>query len=354
MSLDVEVRNVEKHYGDFTALQPTSLHVKNGEFLTILGPSGSGKTTLLKIISGFETPSSGDVLIGSENVTFSPPHKRGIGMVFQNYALFPHMTVYDNICFPLKMRKVSKDKMKEKALEALELVQLTKFKDRYPSQLSGGQRQRVALARAVVFDPPVLLLDEPLGALDKQLRVQMQLEIKKLQEKLKITTVSVTHDQEEALTMSTRICIINNGQIEQLGTPREIYEHPNNRFVAEFIGETNLIDAQIVGWEEEIAIIKTNKGELLRAVTLNKELKNVTIAIRPELISIVSPEEPGDNMLRVVVQDIVYLGDSSRCQVITEKGEYLKIKLSPKEIPFVREGQELMIGWEVNQGVLIH
>lgn len=353
MSLNVAVENVTKQYGQFTALKPTSVEIKNGEFFTILGPSGSGKTTLLKLISGFETPTDGNVYIGSEDVTYAPPHKRNIGMVFQNYALFPHMTIFDNIAFPLQMRKVPKDTMKEKVDEALELVQLKNFKDRYPAQLSGGQRQRVALARAVVFDPPVLLLDEPLGALDKQLRLQMQLEIKKLQETLKITTISVTHDQEEALTMSDRICIINQGKVEQMGTPREIYEHPDNRFVAEFIGETNLISGQVVGWEHEIAVIKTTKGEIFHTVSLNKNLTQVTFAIRPETVSIVSPQHDTATKWRGKVHEIVYIGESCRCKLITDKGEVLKIKLSPKEIPFVNEGQELVVGWEVNEGILL-
>ncbi|WP_199614367.1 ABC transporter ATP-binding protein [Paenibacillus alkalitolerans] len=354
MSLDVAVEKVMKQYGNFSALMPTSVEIRNGEFFTILGPSGSGKTTLLKLISGFETPTNGSVYIGSEDVTNAPPHKRNIGMVFQNYALFPHMTVRENIAFPLRMRKVPKAAMKKKVDEALELVQLKAYENRYPAQLSGGQRQRVALARAVVFDPPVLLLDEPLGALDKQLRLQMQMEIKKLQEKLKITTISVTHDQEEALTMSDRICIINEGKVEQIGTPRQIYEHPDNQFVAEFIGETNLIHGQVVGWDHGIAAIKTMTGEIFHAVSADKDLTKVTFAIRPETISIVSPQHAIDTRWRGKVHEIVYIGESCRCKLITEKGGELKIKLSHKEIPFVSEGQELVVGWEVNEGILLN
>ncbi|MDR6997828.1 ABC transporter ATP-binding protein [Neobacillus niacini] len=354
MSLSVEVRNLKKKYGEYIALKPTSLEIKNGEFFTILGPSGSGKTTLLKLISGFEKPTNGSVFIGENEVTHAPPHKRGIGMLFQSYALFPHLTVFENIIFPLKMRKMPKDAATKKVDKVLELVQLSSFKNRYPHQLSGGQRQRVALARAVVFDPPVLLLDEPLGALDKQLRLQMQFEIKKLQDNLKITTISVTHDQEEALTMSSRICIINDGEIEQTGTPREIYEKPQNRFVADFIGETNLLTGEIIGWDEEIAIIKTKHGEIIRSLTFNKELKEITFAIRPELISIVSAVNQPENILKGTVRDIVYMGESSKCKIVTENGETMTIKLTPKEIPFVNEGQVLQIGWEVNEGTLLN
>lgn len=355
MSLNVELKGVSKHYGDFTALHETSLHIANGEFITILGPSGSGKTTLLKLVSGFESTSSGRVFIGDKDITDSPPHKRGIGMVFQNYALFPHMTVFDNISFPLKMRKADKKTIQQKVNDVLELVQLEQFRDRYPAQLSGGQRQRVALARAIVFDPPVLLLDEPLSALDKQLRLQMQLEIKRIQESLKITTISVTHDQEEALTMSSRICIINEGRVEQTGTPTEIYQQPDNRFVADFIGETNLLDGEVKGWEEDIAIIRTKRGETIKAVTINKQLKDVTFSIRPELISITKPEGRNfENILSGTVKEIVYVGDSSRCKLMTEKGEEILIKLSPKEIPFVSEGQKLYVGWDVNEGVLLN
>lgn len=353
MSLDVSVESVSKMYGGFAALKPTSLNIKNGEFFTILGPSGSGKTTLLKLISGFELPSEGTVRIGSQDVTFAPPHKRGIGMVFQNYALFPHMTVKENIAFPLRMRKIPKGEVRKKVDQVLDLVQLGSFKERYPNQLSGGQRQRVALARAVVFDPPVLLLDEPLGALDKQLRTQMQIEIKKLQQELKITTISVTHDQEEALTMSTKICIISNGEIEQVGTPRQIYEQPQNRFVADFIGETNLIEGQVIGWDQDVATIKSLKGEIFQTVSLHHQLTQITFAIRPEKVMLVDPENPPDNTFRGLVKEIIYIGESSRCHIVTEKGEMLHVKVGPKEIPFIREGQELLIGWELNEGRIL-
>lgn len=353
MSLSVKVKDVSMKYGDFVALQPTTIDIDNGEFFTILGPSGSGKTTLLKMISGFELPTSGQVFIGDKDVTVAPPHKRNIGMVFQNYALFPHMTVFDNVAFPLKMRKLDKKTIETKVNNMLDLVHLGNFKKRFPNQLSGGQRQRVALARALVFDPPVLLLDEPLGALDKQLRVQMQLEIKRIQESLNITTISVTHDQEEALTMSTRICILKDGVIQQIGTPREIYESPQSLFVADFIGEINLIDGDVVGWEDSVAIIKTTKGEIIKSISNNRNLKKVTFAIRPELIVTVSNINASANVFKGTIQEIVYLGESSRCKVQTEKGEIITIKISSKEIPFINNGQELYFGWEINEGTIL-
>lgn len=353
MSLSVKVKEVTKKYGDFVALQPTTIDIENGEFFTILGPSGSGKTTLLKTISGFEIPTSGQVFIGDKDVTVAPPHKRNIGMVFQNYALFPHMTVFDNVAFPLKMRKLDKKTIEAKVNEMLDLVHLSNFKKRFPSQLSGGQRQRVALARALVFDPPVLLLDEPLGALDKQLRIQMQLEIKRIQESLNITTISVTHDQEEALTMSSRICIVKDGSIQQVGTPREIYESPSSLFVADFIGEINLIEGEVVGWEDSVAIIKTSNGEIIKSISNNKNLKNVSFAIRPELIQTVSNINASANVFKGTIQETVYLGESIRCKVETEKGEIITIKISSKEFPFINNGQELYFGWEINEGTIL-
>lgn len=352
--MNVVVENISKEYGKVYALKSTSVQIEDGEFFTILGPSGSGKTTLLKMISGFELPTSGKIFLGSNDVTNTPPHKRGIGIVFQSYALFPHMTVFDNISFPLRMRKIPNKKMKEMTMSVLALVQLEGYKDRYPGQLSGGQCQRVALARAVVFNPPLLLLDEPLGALDKQLRLQMQIEIKKLQEQLKITTISVTHDQEEALTMSTRICVVNKGEVEQIGTPREIYDKPKNRFIANFIGETNLLDGQIIGWEEGIAVIKTTKGEILRALSPKKDMTKVAYVIRPENIVLAAQQMGTQNILQGIVEEVVYVGQASRCKVVTSKGETLKVTLGPKEIFSLHEGQEVFLGWEVNEGVLLN
>ncbi len=239
------IADVSKRYGDFVALTPTDLEVPAGEFLTLLGPSGSGKTTLLGIIAGLVHPERGRVSIGGADVTYSAPYERDIGMVFQNYALFPHMTVADNIAFPLRMRKVGNAEARRRAGEALELVRLPHLAARYPRELSGGQQQRVALARCMVYRPSIILMDEPLGALDKKLRDQMQLEIKRIHRELRTTIVYVTHDQEEAMTMSDRICLMNAGRIEQLGRPDDLYFRPRTLFVADFLGDSNLLPARV-------------------------------------------------------------------------------------------------------------
>jgi len=241
----VELRNVTKRFGDFTAVDRIDLTIKAGEFLTLLGPSGCGKTTVLRMLSGFETPSEGSVWLAGANVTHLPPYRRDVNQVFQSYALFPHLTVQDNISFGLRMRKLSKAEIAERVRNVIELVSLSGMEKRKPSQLSGGQRQRVALARAIVCQPKVLLLDEPLSALDAKLRHAMQMELKRLQKKLGITFVFVTHDQEEALTMSDRIAVVNKGRIEQVGDCANIYHAPRTSFVANFIGQANIIAAKV-------------------------------------------------------------------------------------------------------------
>ena len=246
-SLEISIKDLTKRYGKIYALDTVSLDIKAGEFLTLLGPSGSGKTTLLMAIAGFNRPDSGSIKFANQEMILTPPHKREVGMVFQNYALFPHMSVFENIGFPLKLRKAPNDQIKEKVHDALKTVQLSDYADRKIDQLSGGQRQRVALARAFVFGPRILLMDEPLSALDKKLREQMQIELKQLHRKLGVTTVYVTHDQREALTMSDRIAVINEGKIEQLGTPKEIYNSPNSSFVADFIGSGVFLNGYVKG-----------------------------------------------------------------------------------------------------------
>jgi putative spermidine/putrescine transport system ATP-binding protein len=241
----LRVTDLTKRYGDFVALAPTRLEVAAGEFLTLLGPSGSGKTTLLSLVAGLAHPDDGQVEIAGADVTWSPPYARDIGMVFQNYALFPHLTVAENIAFPLEMRKIKGAEARRRVAEALEIVRLPSVADRYPRELSGGQQQRIALARCMVYRPSIILMDEPLGALDKKLREQMQLEIKRIHRELGATIVYVTHDQEEAMTMSDRICLMNAGQIAQLGTPADLYFRPRSLFVADFIGESNLLPARV-------------------------------------------------------------------------------------------------------------
>jgi ABC-type Fe3+/spermidine/putrescine transport system ATPase subunit len=232
----VILENLTKIFGNVVAVEEIFLEVKRGEFITLLGPSGSGKTTILMMIAGFQIPTSGKIFIEEEMVIYQPPYKRNIGMVFQSYALFPHMTVFDNIAFPLRMRKVKEKEISKSVMRVLDLVELSEYGTRYPKQLSGGQQQRVALARAYVYNPPVLLMDEPLGALDKKLREQMQLEIKHFHESLGVTVIYVTHDQGEALTMSDRVAVMNKGRIEQVGSPTDLYERPSNKFVADFVG----------------------------------------------------------------------------------------------------------------------
>ena len=242
----VELRHVSKRFGDYEALKDASFEIKAGEFMTFLGPSGCGKTTCLRLISGFDTPTSGQVFIDGKDVTFDPPYRRDVNQVFQNYALFPHLTIYENIAFGLRMKKVPPAQIKERVERVVKMTSLDALVDRKPAQMSGGQRQRVALARAIVCEPKVLLLDEPLSALDAKLRTQMRIELKQLQKKLGITFIFVTHDQEEALTMSDRVAVINAGRVEQIGTVNEIYYKPATRFVATFIGETNIIEAEVI------------------------------------------------------------------------------------------------------------
>src|SRR6476661_465487 len=245
ISLPISIRDVTKTYGRTVALDHVSLEIASGEFITLLGPSGSGKTTLLMVMAGFVRPDSGSLLFGNREVVLTPPHKRDVGMVFQNYALFPHMTVAGNVGYPLRLRRLGKAEIADRVQQVLELVQLGEHGARNVDQLSGGQRQRVALARAIVFEPRILLMDEPLSALDKKLREQMQIEVRHLHQRLGMTTVYVTHDQREALTMSDRIAVIDHGRLRQIDKPQHLYERPNNRFIAEFIGESHFLPVEV-------------------------------------------------------------------------------------------------------------
>jgi putative spermidine/putrescine transport system ATP-binding protein len=247
ISLPISIGDVTKTYGRTAALDNVNLEIASGEFITLLGPSGSGKTTLLMVLAGFIRPNSGQIRFGDREVTLLPPHKRGVGMVFQNYALFPHMTVAGNLAYPLKLRGIARAEVEERVARALDMVQLVGFGERQVDQLSGGQRQRVALARAIIFEPRILLMDEPLSALDKKLREQMQIEVRHLHQRLGMTTVYVTHDQREALTMSDRIAVINHGRVRQIDKPQDLYERPNNRFIAEFIGESHFLPVEVRG-----------------------------------------------------------------------------------------------------------
>jgi putative spermidine/putrescine transport system ATP-binding protein len=304
-ALPISVANVTKTYGAVHALDNVSLEVKSGEFLTLLGPSGSGKTTLLMVLAGFTRPECGSLKFGDEEVIRKPPHLRDLGMTFQSYALFPHMTVAGNVGYPLRLRNVPKAEIAERVEAVLDTVQLGGFGDRQIDQLSGGQRQRVAVARAIVFEPRILLMDEPLSALDKKLRDQMQIELRQLHEKLGMTTVYVTHDQREALTMSDRIAVVNHGRIMQLATPRDLYERPANRFVADFIGDSTFLNVTRKG--DEVAF---NGTKLIHTGPL-PDTPNITMMIRPERITLsVNGPQEGANNFAATATDVVYQGDS--------------------------------------------
>ena len=310
--------SLEKNYTNIKAVCGISLDIKAGEFVSILGPSGSGKTSILTMIAGFEMPTAGRIVIGGRDVTILPPNHRDIGMVFQKYALFPHLTVAQNVAFPLKMRRYSKKAKRDRVDEMLELVQLQSCADRYPDQLSGGQQQRVALARSLAFEPPVILMDEPLGALDKKLREAMQFEIKRLQQRLGATVVYVTHDQEEALTMSDRVAVMSNGTIAQIGTPVELYKQPRSPFVANFIGKINFIEGRYLGEEtgavsirlsQDSVVTARHTGQCLEPGTLGNQ--GVRLAIRPERIKLVARGAGGTAAIPGVVNTSVFVGSFS-------------------------------------------
>ena len=276
----VKFDKVDKSYdGKVLVVKDLNLDIKEGEFVTMLGPSGSGKTTCLMMLAGFETPTNGEIYLDNNPISNIPPHKRGIGMVFQNYALFPHMTVFENLAFPLRVRKISKEDIEKKVDKALAMVSLSEFGNRMPGQLSGGQQQRVAVARALVFDPSVVLMDEPLGALDKNLRESMQYEIKHIHESIGVTVVYVTHDQGEALTMSNRIAVFNDGKVQQLSSPDKLYEEPVNSFVAEFIGENNTFAGEISDISNGSCKVKLDKGEIIANPISVKSVGEKTTAV---------------------------------------------------------------------------
>jgi putative spermidine/putrescine transport system ATP-binding protein len=287
---------VSRHYGSVTAVDRVSLDVPRGQFLTLLGPSGSGKTTLLMIIAGFVEPTAGDVLVDGARITPLPPERRNFGMVFQGYALFPHLSVFDNVAFPLKVRRVPRADATERIRGALDLVQLTRLADRYPRQLSGGQQQRVALARALVFTPDVLLLDEPLSALDKKLRAELQWELKQIHQRVGTTFIYVTHDQEEALSMSDQIAIIRDGRIVQAGHPRRLYERPATRFVADFLGKSNFISGRIVALEGDRVVYEVAGCRYVQADggTARRVGDEIVVALRPEKVELGGAARPGD------------------------------------------------------------
>lgn len=346
----VEFDHVQKSYdGENLVVKDLNLSMPKGEFLTMLGPSGSGKTTCLMMLAGFETATYGDIRLDGKPINDIPPHKRGIGMVFQNYALFPHMTVAENLAFPLQVRKMTKDVQKEKVMRALDMVQMGSFAGRRPSQLSGGQQQRIALARALVFEPELVLMDEPLGALDKQLRETLQFEITNLAHELGITVVYVTHDQTEALTMSDRVAVFENGRIQQLAPPSELYEQPQNSFVAQFIGENNTLEGVIAEIKGETCVVKLDSGEVIDAVPVNvtKVGERTKVSIRPERVEVDTAKlGPNAHTLKAEVLEFIYMGDifRTRLKVADIDNFVIKTRNSPDQVKLT-PGSIIDIGW---------
>lgn len=347
----VSFRGVQKSYdGETLIVKDLNLDIRKGEFLTLLGPSGSGKTTSLMMLAGFETPTAGEILLAGRSINNVPPHKRDIGMVFQNYALFPHMTVAENLAFPLSVRGMSKTDVKERVKRALSMVQLDAFAGRYPAQLSGGQQQRVALARALVFEPQLVLMDEPLGALDKQLREHMQMEIKHLHQRLGVTVVYVTHDQGEALTMSDRVAVFHQGEIQRIEPPRNLYEQPRNTFVANFIGENNRLSGQLLSCDGERCVVGLPRGEKVEALAVNvgQPGEPVTLSIRPERVRLNGASESCVNRFSGRVAEFVYLGDHVRVRLEVCGRDDFFVKQPIAELdPTLSVGDVVPLGWQV-------
>jgi len=324
-----------------------NLDIAPGEFLTMLGPSGSGKTTCLMMLAGFEPATHGEIFLNNEAINNVPPYKRGIGMVFQNYALFPHMSVAENLAFPLQIRKLSKSDRDEKVKKALDMVELGEFGNRRPIQLSGGQQQRVAVARALVFDPDLVLMDEPLGALDKQLREQMQYEIKHIHENLGITVVYVTHDQSEALTMSDRVAVFEDGVIQQLSGPDELYENPQNSFVAQFIGENNKLAGTISSIDNNTCRVTLQDGTQLsaEAVSIGEVGSKTTLSLRPERIEF-DPKESMDNVINGTIKEVIYHGDHLRVVMDVAGNDEFIVKVRNRgDQRTLEPGQVHPLGW---------
>ena len=345
----VRFAKVQKSYdGVSLVVKNLNLDIANGEFLTMLGPSGSGKTTCLMMLAGFETATHGQIYLEGVPINNVPPHKRNIGMVFQNYALFPHMTVAENLAFPLKVRKMGQAEVQERVQRALDMVQLLKFGGRRPAQLSGGQQQRVAVARALVFDPKLVLMDEPLGALDKQLREQMQYEIKHIHENLGITVVYVTHDQSEALTMSNRIAVFNDGVIQQLAPPADLYERPDNSFVAQFIGENNKLIGTVIEQNGDDCAVELESGETVAALAVNTEGpgKPTMLSLRPERVALNPADGECDTKVFGKVEELIYLGDHIRTRISVCGCDDFIVKVPNASKPSgLNPGLEIPLGW---------
>ena len=352
MSSIVQLEGVNKYFGKNHVVKNLNLSVEEGEFLTLLGSSGCGKTTTLRMIAGFEEPTSGSILVEGQAVEEKEPFERNVNTVFQSYALFPHKTIYDNVAYGLKMKKVPKTEIAQRVKEIMALVQLTGFEERYPSQLSGGQKQRVAIARALINRPRVLLLDEPLGALDLKLRKQMQLELKRLQRKLNITFIYVTHDQEEALTMSDRIAVMHDGILDQLGTPEEIYEQPRTKFVATFIGETNIFEGNIKELAMGRVAVRIENGVIRGCGYGFSRNEYITVSVRPEKMKFSAAPVKGFQ-LEAQVKDYVYAGSVVKCIAVLQNGMEIKMdRLAGEELP--EPGSIIHPWWEEKDAVLLH
>ncbi len=349
---EICLEGVTKFYGSVCAVRDINLTVPGGSFVTLLGPSGSGKTTILMMIAGFVPPTAGEIYTDSRWLTPLPAYQRNLGVVFQSYALFPHMTVSRNVAFPLRMRGVAKPEAGQKVAKALELVRLSGYESRYPQELSGGQQQRVALARALVFDPPVLLMDEPLGALDRQLREHMQVELKHLQQQLGITVLYVTHDQEEALVMSDLVVVMNHGRIEQVGSPEEVYEAPANTFVASFLGESNFLDGEITEVRDTTCVVKTGTGMNFE-VGRRREVavgERVRVSVRPEKIRLGDPGGQQRNSYDAIVEEVIYVGSATKYRVRLHPSVELMARGPLKK---AAKGDRLRVGWNPDDALLL-
>lgn len=345
----VSLRNLNKHYGDFAAVDNISLDIKEGEFLTFLGSSGSGKSTTLSMLAGFETPSSGELQVEGKSLIKVPPHKRGIGMVFQRYSLFPHLSVRDNIAFPLTIRKLPAAERERQVDAMLKLVQLEQFAHRRPAQLSGGQQQRVAIARALVYEPRILLMDEPLGALDKKLREELQDELRHLHRRLGITIVYVTHDQEEAMRLSQRIAIFSHGKIVGLGSGYDLYQNPPNAFVASFLGNSNFLKAQVTG---NASVQFEQQPLAIRPTSALLNGQEVLLMVRPEKALVLVQEQAertplpaGWNEIPAQVSEVVFLGESLTCSVVTPGGCSLTLKALCNDLQPLQAGTRVRVRW---------
>lgn len=348
----IKIKNVQKSYGNNHVVKKLNLDIKEGEFLTLLGPSGCGKTTTLRMIAGFETITQGTIIVQGENVENKKPNERDVNTVFQNYALFPHMNIFNNVAFGLVEKKVNKKEIKKRVDEMLELVQLKGFEKRMPAQISGGQKQRVAIARALINNPKVLLLDEPLGALDLKLRKQMQFELKHLQKKLGITFIYVTHDQEEALTMSDRIAVMNGGVLEQIDTPKEIYNNPKTKFVADFIGESNIFEAYVEGVHEDYinVTMESGKTKLYETGFINEEM--IYICIRPENLKC-STEPIKDFTIKGFIKEHIFIGSTNKIIIELPNAQILKMT-STAEIKLLPIGTQVYVYWNPKKARVMH